>query len=50
MNHKFMDTQSLLRTLAGSVEKLLEEGDILHASKFDREILEGCHFWKQMGH
>ena len=38
MNDQFTDTQSLSRSLAGSVETLLVEEDLLH--KFDRAILQ----------
>ena len=34
-----MDTQSLFRTRAGSVGALLVEGDLLHESELDREIV-----------
>ena len=35
-----METQSLLRDLAGSVETLFFEGDLLHESNFDHDIIE----------
>ena len=37
-NDHFMDTQSLLRSLAGSVETVLVERDFLHESKSERRF------------
>ena len=47
INDQFMDAQSLLCTLAGSVEKLHEEGDPC-TDPNSLMFFESCHFWKHM--
>ena len=45
--NQFMDTQSLLRIFAGSVER---ERDFLHGSQFERDSTETCHFLSTKKH